>query len=156
MSVRNLRSFGRDLDRFVEKLDARTILFQKKVAFLVLGAYIQLASGDIRAQAGVLQLTPVDTGRAVGNWQVTVGSPASGELSNVFGTAGGARGAAEQFATARAIRGLSGLRPGQSIWITNNLPYIVVLNDGGVNRQAHHMVERAIGNARAALSRSRA
>jgi hypothetical protein len=85
---------------------------------------------------------------------VSIGSPASGELEVAVsakrsGEAG--RAAAQGRTTARAASMLSGLGFGQSVWIVNNVPYIVVLNDGGVNRTAHHMLERAISNTRAAI-----
>jgi len=154
MGITNLASFNASLDKFADKIEGRSILFQKKVAFLVLGAFVQQAGGGFSAVSGLLQLTPVDTGRAVGNWQVTIGAPAAGTIDSGFGKAKGSganRASAEAGASRRALSGVSGLRFGQSIWITNNLPYIVVLNDGGVNRTAHHMLERALDNARRSI-----
>lgn len=151
MGVKNLRQFSAGLDKWAKQIDDKAILFQKKVAFLVLGAAIQLPGGAIAMQSGLLQLTPVDTGRAVGNWQVSIGAP-SGEVGDkTFGSKGSGKDAAEAYASRRAAAKISGVRLGQSIWICNNLPYIVVLNDGAENRTAHHMLERAIDNARRAI-----
>lgn len=156
MPATNYRQFAKELDDFAEGIAKRAILFQKKVAFMVLGAYLQ-TSGGIVAQTGLLQLTPVDTGRAVGNWLVSTGAPRIGTIAEDFG--GGAGGEGNRTAAAakvqlQATAALSGLRAGQSIFICNSLPYIVVLNDGATNRTAHHMVERALDNARRALGRS--
>lgn len=157
MGVRNLAAFNAGLDRFAKKIEVRGVLFQKKVAFMLLGAYVQSGAG-LTAVVGVLQLTPVDTGRAVGNWQVSIGSPVSGEIdagkpnkSSGKSVSIVGRNRAISDAMRRATPKLSGLRLGQSIWIVNNVAYIVVLNDGGPNRTAHHMLERAVGNTRRAL-----
>jgi hypothetical protein len=155
MGIKNLGSFSSGLDRLAREIDNKALLAQKKLAFLVLGAYLAMPGGGIRASVGVLQLTPVDTGRAVGNWQVSLNSPADGEVEiggkaeAEGGNSSGNRSAAEAKAQSRAASAITGAKFGGSIWICNNLPYIVVLNDGGVNRVAHHMVERAIANARA-------
>lgn len=71
--------------------------------------------------------TPVDTGRARGNWQVTVGVPAEGELddSDRRGRETIARGKANMVDVS-----FSGI-----IWIANNLPYILQL-EGGWSGQA--------------------
>lgn len=61
--------------------------------------------------------TPVDTGRARGNWQVTIDMPARGE-ANVGDPVSAGRGVIDKspaFCT---------------IWITNTVPYITVLEYG--------------------------
>jgi hypothetical protein len=151
VGAKNLKAFNRGLDKFAKRIDAKALLFQKKVAFMVLGAFLEIPGAGIRAHSGVIQFTPVDTGRAVGNWQVSIGAPATGEVPNTFGAGGSGKASAQAFAAKNGVQGMAGLKVGQSIWICNNLPYIVVLNDGGVNRTAHHMVERALANTRRAL-----
>lgn len=156
MPATNYRQFAKELDDFAAGVERRAVLFQKKVAFMVLGAYLQTAGGIV-AQSGLLQLTPVDEGRAVGNWIVSIGSPRFEEVTGDFGSAGGGEGnraAAAARVQIQATAALGSLRAGQSIFICNSLPYIVVLNDGATNRTAHHMVERALDNARRALGRS--
>ncbi len=163
MGITNLAAFNDGLDRFAKKVERRGLLFQKKVAFMVLGAYLTTGDGSIRAISGLLQLTPVDTGRAVGNYQVSIGSPATGTLDDGFRQSYQGKSAGRQSlsiggrnrdiskVTTRAARALSGLQFGQTIWIVNNLPYIMVLNNGGPKRTAHHMLERALANVRASL-----
>ncbi len=156
MGVKNLAQFNRTLDGFLKDVGEQAVLFQKKAAFMVLGAFLSNDAG-IRAHVGLLQLTPVDTGRAVGNWIVSIGAPAAGEVAGDFGAAGGGevnRSAAVAKVSMQGARALGGLRKGQSIWIVNNLPYIVVLNDGATNRVAHHMLERALDNTTSALRAS--
>jgi len=144
--------FQRALDKHAERIPSQALAFQKRVAFMLLGAAYKDAEGRVRLIVGLLQLTPVLTGRARGNYQVTTGSPATGTLDDArFGGATGAGATAEE--TSRAAAALANARPYGVIFIVNNLPYIVVpLNDGGKNRQAHHMMERAIANTRAALA----
>jgi len=152
VGIRNLRQFHLGLDRFAKKIEEHGVAFQKKVAFMLLGAYVSVPGVGITAVVGVLQLTPVDTGRAVGNWQLSVGSPANTELTDIGkGSGGSGRSQAIAGATRRAVPALSGLRLGQSIFLVDNVAYIVVLNDGAENRVANHMVERSMANTRRAL-----
>lgn len=70
----------------------------------------------------VILRTPVDTGRARGNWQVTIGAPSDLTLD---GTDGG------RSAVLRAIETVRGWRLGSAaIYLTNNLPYIERLENG--------------------------
>jgi hypothetical protein len=71
----------------------------------------------------VIYKTPVDSGRARANWQVTIGAQASGtvELDDKNG------GATMSKATAAS----AGFSAGDTIYLTNNLPYIRKLEEGG-------------------------
>lgn len=87
---------------------------------------------------GVVLKTPVDTGRARGNWQVTAGAPASSVVATLdkSGSATLARGTAD--ARQVPIYGLS--------FISNNVPYIGVLEYGlyprpGQNALGPHRVK---------------
>lgn len=156
MGFSNLREFNLGLDRFAKKIESRGLQFQKKVAFMLLGAFVPLEGGGMGLVSGVLTLTPVDTGRAVGNWQLSIAAPTSNVIQGNFGREGGGeanRGPAKAKAERAARAAIAGLRYGQTIWLVNNLPYIRVLNDGSGNRRAHHMLERAIANTRASLRR---
>lgn len=72
---------------------------------------------------GVITRTPVDKGRAKGNWQVTTGGPAEGTLkrNSKSGQAPLSEG------STRILSDRTGL---QDLWITNNVSYILVLEDG--------------------------
>lgn len=84
------------------------------------GGLVNETAGVILAT--VIPATPVDTGRARGNWQVNVGSPITADIDRLdtTGQATLAQGQAE----------IATCRKGQSIYITNNLSYIGRLNEG--------------------------
>lgn len=82
--------------------------------------------------------TPVDTGRAKGNWQFTVGEPAEGEIERLEPSPEGTPATQVQ---ADVLAGMQRWRPGDWIWFHNGVPYIQILNDGTESRTGHHMVE---------------
>lgn len=86
-------------------------------------------------------LTPVDQGRAKGNWQVSVGQPKEGEIDRFDPSAQGTAGAEIQSDLLKAMRDW---KPGDWIWFHNGVPYISVLNDGTESRTPHHMLERTL------------
>ena len=79
------------------------------------------ASVDETGRAIVLELfgsvikdTPVDTGRARGNWQTSMDSPATGETDRK----------GEGPALAEVSQEAESFGAGKIIYLTNNLPYI--------------------------------
>lgn len=97
--------------------------------------------------------TPADTGRARANWQVSVGGPATGEVTNFPAGSGdsvGVRGAAAEFALTAAIVATKGFAGG-AIHISNNLPYIIPLNDGHSKQAPINFIQTAILNGIAAV-----
>ncbi|MGA0608831.1 hypothetical protein [Caldimonas sp. KR1-144] len=111
-------TFGRSLQRFAEKAGRNADLVIRKVA--------------VDMNSRIVLRTPVDTGRARGNWQTTIGSPATGQLSVEDPT-----GAST---VAAATRRLAGFRSGPSIFIMNNLPYIERLEYGHSGQSPQGMV----------------
>lgn len=98
--------------------------------------------------------TPVDTSQALSNWQVTLQNPASGKISPHFPGLQGStyrQSAAETINIAKAV--LKNKKPGQAIYITNNLPYIRRLNDGYSGQAPAGFVERAVLIGRKMLSK---
>lgn len=93
------------------------------------------------ALAKVVEKSPVDTGRFRGNWQVTTGHPATGEVGSADdawdqsppGSAAGTAMAAHQGQ-------IGGLQPGDSIYLTNNVPYAGALEYGHSQQAAQGMV----------------
>ena len=71
---------------------------------------------------GVVAMSPVDTGRFRGNWQPGIGAPPAGTLETLDPTGAVSIGAIE----ARVAE----FKPGQSIFLANNLPYAERLEDG--------------------------
>jgi len=104
-----------DLDRFkvhsLEQLD----LVSRKIA--------------LEAFRGVILKTPVKSGRARGNWQCTIGSPATDitdRSDQIPVKVPGGAAFAEVATIGRNWKALSGV----SILLTNNLPYIGRLEHG--------------------------
>lgn len=82
---------------------------------------------------GIIRDTPVDTGRARGNWQTTVGQPASGEIDRLGASA--------------AIAEVEAKTPpgaGQETYLANDLPYIEELEKGSSKQSPEGMVRRNI------------
>ena len=71
---------------------------------------------------GLIRLTPVDTGRAKGNWFVSIANP-NREIDNDRRQATAFSEGAIQIALAKG-------RAYPTVTISNNLPYIERLNDG--------------------------
>ncbi len=88
--------------------------------------------------------TPVDTGRARSNWLVGINSRVSGT------TAPATQGAALSAARAR----ITASKPGDSIFISNNLPYIGRLNAGASRQAPPNYVEDAAEEAAAEVGGS--
>lgn len=70
----------------------------------------------------VVKRTPVDTGRARGGWQVTLNSP-SDKKSDTTDPSGGA-------AIEAGNSVIAGSQPFQVIWMSNNVDYIRILEEG--------------------------
>lgn len=107
--------FLKDLEKFSEKA-------LKDADRVRRGAIIEILSG-------VSMATPVDTGRAAGNWQTTVSKPAEGTVDR--------NGAQASIAAGPSNLG----KLGESVYITNNLPYIKKLNDGSSKKSPAMFVE---------------
>ena len=88
--------------------------------------------------AGIIKDTPVDTGRARGNWMVSLGSAVEAVVDS-----GPTISNDEPVPSAVKNEGLSTIsksKPGQDIVISNNLPYIVFLEEGTTKQNAKGMV----------------
>lgn len=96
--------------------------------------------------ANLIGSTPVDTGWARANWVPSIGLPVQKNLRNVQVTpqrAAGARGSQQS-----AIGRITGYRlPMGSVFISNNVPYIMRLNDGSSKQEPAGFVQRAIRKA---------
>ena len=88
--------------------------------------------------AGIVKRTPVDTGRARGNWMVSLGAAVEAVVDS-----GPTISNDEPVPSALKNEGLSTIsksKPGQDIVISNNLPYIVFLEEGTTKQNAKGMV----------------
>lgn len=80
----------------------------------------------------VSMATPVDTGQAAGNWETSINAPVSSWTQ-------GGSSAIEAISKAKAA--LAALGPGQTVYISNNVPYIVELNQGSSKQAPAGFVE---------------
>ncbi len=83
--------------------------------------------------------TPVDTGRARGNWQLAIGSAPSGEVARLEKGKGSSQ---RRQAESRTKRPLAG----KSVFIANNLSYIGELEEGA-SKQSKGFVQNALNRA---------
>lgn len=89
--------------------------------------------------------TPVDSSKALSNWIVTLGSASGLRIDPHYpGERGSTQGASAAQTIAEANATLASKKPGQTIFITNNLPYIKRLNDGYSRQAPAGFVERSV------------
>ena len=108
MTTNNLAQFNSEITQFARSIPGKVTLLQKKIV--------------LEALRRLVQKTPVDTGRARGNWQVTIGEPAEGKFDQTD-----KKGDAT---IAKGLAALAGLPDMQVIWISNNIDYIEELEHG--------------------------
>ena len=83
---------------------------------------------------GVVKKTPVDKGRARGNWQVGIGFAPGGLVGGSFpkNVSGSPESVSEGNVLSKGIATILGAKVPYQIWyVTNNVPYIVFLDQGG-------------------------
>lgn len=117
----NVRAFNLALDKFGRK--AVPELAQKRHQAVAL-----------EGLKGVVEMSPVDKGRFKGNWQLSHGDPATGEVDR---TDTSAHGTAEGSATfAAESQKIDAAKPFDVTWIVNNVPYAQRLENGHSQSQA--------------------
>ena len=109
------------------------------------------ASVDETGRAIVLELfgsvikdTPVDTGRARGNWQTSMDSSATGETDRK----------GEQAALAEVAAEVAGFGAGRIIYLSNGLPYILRLEYGWSKQQPGGMVRRNVARIQSIIKKA--
>lgn len=117
ISIKGLRQFEVDLNKFAEKIgETKQAVFRR-------------AALDI--WKGVTMRTPVDTGRARSSWNIAVGNPDPSfppSLGTGTGAHKGELKAPESPVPPEPM--VSAIDGNQTVWITSNLPYIVALENG--------------------------
>jgi len=96
-----------------------------------------LSAVAMRIYVNLVMTTPVDTGRARSNWIATIGSPSN--ATRAAGSASAAIRSAKQVFAPKSIP-----KEGATLYITNNLDYVVFLNQGSSKQAPAHFVEAAI------------
>lgn len=100
---------------------------------------IRLAEGFTKK---VIAYTPVDTGRAVSNWTLTIGSP-SLALKEPYapGVKGSTAEANRRAAEAEALKTARTYTNKKQVWVTNATPYIVSLEGGSSKKAPQGMID---------------
>lgn len=89
--------------------------------------------------------TPVDESTAISNWQVQLNTPVQQEIRAYFpGSKGSTYSASAQATVENAEAELRGKKPGQPIYLSNVLRYIVPLNNGSSTQAPAGYVERSV------------
>ena len=132
VEVTNLRQLSKNFERIAQRIGVDVVTFQKKLAFDIFA--------DIVAQ------TPVDTGRAMNNWNISVNVPDRSTTKT-----GGKKGSIRGVKKGEALTTIASLRPFSTVWISNSLPYIVFLNEGSSDKAPAGWVDRAVFNNLASL-----
>ena len=107
-------------------LELRKLIEKAKVAPDLV---VRKATLDIHAS--VVDMSPVDTGRFKGNWNIAYGSPDLTVTTNTDPSGSEAKSKALAAAASYA---------GQSVYITNNLPYAIPLEYGHSGQAPQGMV----------------
>ena len=130
----DLKKLDVDIEKWSDEMGIEVNLVVKKLAFDVF--------------SDIVQSTPVLTGRAKNNWNISVGS-----VDRSTTKEGGNSASVESNQKSKAAIALAQIRtfPFGVIWISNSLPYITELNEGSSNKAPAQFVERAIANNLAAF-----
>jgi len=120
MAKRRFSDVDRVLDKWVDGIERQATAVIKRAARAV----------DER----LVDLTPVDTGRARSNWVATRGVPFQGEIPAYspgykLGRAEAANARQAKAQAESVIRGFEA-KPGRAIFLTNNVSYLALLNAG--------------------------
>jgi hypothetical protein len=98
----------------------------------------------------VVRATPVDTGRARANWQMSLNEPAQGVLyPQPQKPPTPESGAERSVAEGRDV--LSQYKTGDTVYITNRLPYIGLLDAGHSAQAPANFVARSVQRARSLI-----
>ncbi len=129
-------SFSTDVTRFVEKTKIKADVVLRKLAF--------------DAFSGVLLRSPVDTGRFRGSWRIGVNEvdlstfdPGSGEDDDEDAPASAGDPVSSEESN-RALKALGPAKFGDTIFVTNNLPYAQRLEDGWSDQAPNGMVSLTV------------
>jgi hypothetical protein len=97
-----------------------------------------------RAFATLVDATPVDTSKAVTNWRASRTVPLTDVAGpGVSSVKGSGASAARARAKDVAEPVIAGFGIGDTLYITNNVPYIGLLNDGSPRHRAANMLRKA-------------
>lgn len=133
MAARNLENLARDLESKAETIG-------EEVAHPVMK---QIARATLK---NLIFATPVDTSQALSNWNVSLGTVTNLAPRGPFVT--GSRGSTQDISASQALSKGVGIinqsRPGERIFISNPVDYVVELNQGKSPQAAPGFIENAV------------
>lgn len=113
---------------------------------------------DVAAKcvAELIDRTPIDKGRAVSNWRVGLNYEPRGEIdAHLPGHLGSTSGVNRSTTKSIALSHISARVTGQTIYIVNNVRYMVYLNQGWSDQAPAGFVDHAVHTANAELRAAR-
>lgn len=126
----DIAKMNRSLDKFNAEVKE---FFKNKLPKEVIQAQKKLV---LEALKRVVMRTPVDTGRARGNWQVTIARPSDSVID--------AEDKTGSDTISKGLSALSALPPYQVVWISNNVDYIEFLEEGTSQQSPKGMVRLTV------------
>jgi len=128
----------RTLNDLANSLDEKT----KEVKQVASDAAKKVA---LMALTRLVETTPVDTSTALSNWQISIGYPATSFIDAYApGYLGYTASASARQAISVGKQNLEAKKPGQTIYLSNNAPYIRDLNSGSSKQAPAGFVEATI------------
>lgn len=126
-----LKSLAGRLNRLADSLDDKLNERKQAVATAIV--------------TNLIQVTPVDTSKALSNWRVTTDGTIGAHIAAHFmGKAGSTQAASASAAIADAERAIKSSKPLDVLVIFNAVPYIRRLNEGSSAQAPAGFVEKAI------------
>lgn len=110
-------TFPKDIEKWIRKTKASEDKVIQKVC--------------LEISSSIILRTPVDTGRARGNWEASIGTPSSKTTESLSKSGQSA---------IRKASALSKDAPGSKFFLVNNLPYIKKLEEGSSGQAPAGMV----------------
>lgn len=145
----DFRTFGLQLDDFARRVGLSGTTVAKRVGFDLFGRFVRK--------------TPVDTGRARASWNISVNQPdrsVVGEVRTRLKKGTHLPKGIQRRGLQQAINQLQSqtvfaltVQPGDTIWISNNLPYIGELENGHSQQAPAGMVAVSIAEVETTMSR---
>ena len=113
-----MATFEEQVRQFVIKTTANIGIVSRKIA--------------LDSFTSAITISPVKSGRFRGNWQPGIGAPPSGVLDTLDLTGA--------ISIAAAEAKVAEFKPGQAIYLANNLPYAIPLEEGHSKQAPNGMV----------------
>lgn len=154
MSFTSMQRLANDLEALSPRIVTATNELKKQVAVALVA--------DEAAN------TPIDTGRAISNWQASVGTAAETVIDPYFESDTGSivshhpthadlagAGPNTSAAVDAAQAAVETAEPGQPIFVVNNTPYIGYLNDGHSKQAQSGFIEASILRVSSTMARAK-